>query len=396
MKTVAKTTGSGKTLQQALEFHPLANLFPLLEGTEAEALGADIAANGQHEPIWLYRDQILDGRNRYLQCLRLGIEPVFRDFEGGDPLKFVISLNLRRRHLNESQRAWVAAKIATVTHGGDRKSDQAANLPLDQAAAATMLNVSPRSVRSATAVRDHGAPELQHAVEHGHLPVSAAAQAANLPAVQQREIAVKATAGDANAARNVIKQARRAQREAELGAKICALPDRRYGVILADPEWKFEVWSEAGEDRSARNHYPTSAIEAIKTRDIASIAADDAVLLLWATVPLLPQALEVLVAWGFVYRSHFIWAKDRAGTGYWNRNRHELLLIGTRGNIVAPAMGTQLDSLVQAPVGAHSAKPEIFLKMIESYFPSLPKIELNRRGPARPGWSAWGNEVVES
>jgi N6-adenosine-specific RNA methylase IME4 len=98
-------------------------------------------------------------------------------------------------------------------------------------------------------------------------------------------------------------------------------------------------------------------------------------------------------AWGFEYKSHFIWNKDHIGTGYWSRNRHELMQVGTRGNIPAPAMGTQLNSVIDAPAGRHSAKPEAFYALIEKYFPTLPKIELNRRGPARAGWDAWGNEA---
>jgi N6-adenosine-specific RNA methylase IME4 len=192
----------------------------------------------------------------------------------------------------------------------------------------------------------------------------------------------------------VDKAAARTAREAELGARQAALPDKKYGLIVADPEWRFEPWSrETGMDRAADNHYPTSGLRAIMARDVASIAADDCVLGLWATVPMLPQALAVMAAWGFAYRSNYVWGKDRLGTGYWNRNKHEHLLIGARGHPPAPAMATQSPSLVMADVAAHSAKPECFLEMFEAYFPSLPKIELNRRGPARPGWDAWGNEA---
>jgi N6-adenosine-specific RNA methylase IME4 len=108
---------------------------------------------------------------------------------------------------------------------------------------------------------------------------------------------------------------------------------------------------------------------------------------------MLPQALEVMEAWGFKYVSGCVWVKDRVGTGYWFRNRHELLLVGRKGNIPAPAAGTQWSSVIEAPVGEHSEKPERVLEMIEAYYPTLPKIELNRRGPARAGWDAWGNEV---
>ncbi|SRR5216684_2526280 len=194
-----------------------------------------------------------------------------------------------------------------------------------------------------------------------------------------------------------VKKQQRANREQTLGAMQCALPQQKFGVILADPEWRFEPWSRlTGMDRSADNHYPTSCTEVIAARDVSSIAADDSVLFLYATIPMLPHGLVVMGAWGFDYKSHYVWGKDKIGSGYWNREKHELLLIGTRGNIPCPAPGTQWDSLVIAPRGEHSAKPEIFLEMIEQYFPTLPKIELNRRGPARIGWAAWGNEAQAS
>jgi N6-adenosine-specific RNA methylase IME4 len=193
------------------------------------------------------------------------------------------------------------------------------------------------------------------------------------------------------------KKERRTSRERILGLQQQALPQGKFGVILADPEWRFEPWSRAtGMDRSADNHYPTSCTEIIAERDVASIAADDAVLFLWATNPMLPHALLVMGAWGFDYRSQYCWGKDKAGTGYWSREKHETLLLGIKGNIPCPAPGTQWDSLIMAPRGAHSAKPECFLEMIEQYFPTLPKIELNRRGPARDGWSAWGNETQQT
>ena len=196
--------------------------------------------------------------------------------------------------------------------------------------------------------------------------------------------------------RTAEKRARRTRLELELGARQRALPDKRYGVIYADPPWRFQPYSRVtGMDRAAENHYPTSPLADIKTLDVRSIVAADCVLFLWATVPMLPQALEVMKAWGFEYKSHAIWAKDRVGTGYWFRNQHELLLVGTRGHVPAPAMGTQWPTLIHALVRRHSEKPEVFREMIESYFPTLPKIELHARGPiARPGWDAWGPEAV--
>ena len=134
------------------------------------------------------------------------------------------------------------------------------------------------------------------------------------------------------------------------------------------------------------------ALDDIKAMPVGSLAATDCVLLLWTTAPVLRQAIEVLEAWGFAYKTNLIWVKNRAGTGYWLR-RHEQLLIGTRGKIPAPLPGDQEDSIIEAPVGAHSEKPLAVAELIERWYPDLPKIELFRRGPPRPGWDAWGNEV---
>ncbi|HEV7278417.1 MAG TPA: MT-A70 family methyltransferase [Devosiaceae bacterium] len=191
------------------------------------------------------------------------------------------------------------------------------------------------------------------------------------------------------------KKLRRRIREAQLAHKQKALPDRLYGVIYADPEWRFETYSEAGLDRAADNHYPTSDLATIKARPVGTLAAPDCVLFLWATAPMLPQALEVMRFWGFEYKSQFVWDKLEEGTGYWNRNRHELLLVGTRGNVPAPAPGTQWPSVIASRPGAHSEKPDWAHELIESYFPNLPKIELNARR-LRPGWDAWGLEAPEA
>lgn len=391
------------TPRVGVRWHGYADLFPWLEGKPLEDLKADIKQNGVLEPIVFLGEAILDGRNRYTAARELGIEYPRVDYLGDDPLGFVISKNLKRRHLDASQRAMVAAKLAKMPQGRPAEN-KAANLPVSptQSQAADMLNVSERAVRTAKVVQDHGAPELVTAVETGAVSVSAAADLAALPVEDQ----IKALAEKDPAAMNrVVKEARavkqqskkekRVLRERDLGDKQKALPDKKYGVILADPEWDWESYSaETGMDRAAVNHYPTSTTAVIADRNVPSIAADDCVLFLWATAPKIEDALIVMKKWGFTYKSMAVWVKDRIGTGYWFRNRHEILLVGTKGNVPAPAMGDQVESVIEAPVGEHSAKPEAAIEMIEWYFPTLPKIELNRRGPARAGWDAWGLEAA--
>lgn len=386
-----------------LPFHPYADLFPLIEGEAFAELVADIKANDVREKIVVWDGAILDGRNRYRAALEAELIDTDENAErgryftrfiaeiDGDPLKFVISKNLKRRHLNDDQRRMVAAKLANMGRG--RPAENPAECGIKVSDAARLVNVDEAGTERARTVLAHAAPEIKAAVDRGKLSVAAAAQAARLDAPTQRRIATEAEGGRLNAAKSVVKQETRAARESALGQQQAALPAKKYGVIVADPEWRFEPWScESGMDRAADNHYPTSCLDVIKSRDVASIAAKDCVLFLWATAPMLPHALAVMDAWGFDYRSNYVWSKDRIGTGYWNRNAHEHLLIGVKGNIPAPAPGTQRPSVIEGRVTKHSAKPDVFLEMIEAYFPTLPKIELNRRGPARPGWHAWGNE----
>lgn len=402
--------------------HPLAEIFPMLDTAASADLAADIAAHGLREPVVLHEGAVLDGRNRLaalVSILERGGEvagepieaadldgsarsPFLVPFAGDDPLAFVLSRNLHRRHLNESQRALVAARIAAVRRG--ESGGPRANLRArDEAAEA--LRVSPRSVTAAGVALAHGAPELVAAVERGDVPVSAADTLARLDVDDQVRLiretadprALSRVARELRAERQLEKRNRREARETALGARIAALPDRRYGVIIADPEWRYEVWSEAtGRDRAPDNHYPTSPLDAIKARPVAGLAADDCVLFLWTTSPMLTAGLDVLAAWGFRYVTNLVWHKLRPGaargTGYWFTGEHELVLVGTRGNPPIPAPGDQVRSLFPAPVGEHSAKPSTIHEIAEAYFPSWPKIELNAR-TARPGWDAWGAEA---
>jgi hypothetical protein len=185
------------------KIHPAAEIFPMMVGREFDDLVSDIGLHGLREAIWRDKDNsILDGRNRYRACMDAGAELKFRTYEGDDPFSFVLSQNLHRRHLTESQRAMVAARIESLGHGGDRSS-QDANLHLDRAGAAKKLNVSERSVASAKKVQEDGAPELIEAVEAGAVPISIAADVANLPQDDQVEIVARDKAGIREAAKKI-------------------------------------------------------------------------------------------------------------------------------------------------------------------------------------------------
>ena len=389
-----------------LPWHPLANLFPLIEGEAFADLVADVREHGLREAIIIHDGMILDGRNRARACEDAECPPRYEPFAGKDEdaLALVLSKNLTRRHLNDGQRAYIAAKLSNIGWGGDRSKSP--NGGLSVADAAGRLKVAKRQVERAKIVRDRAAANVQALVEGGEMPIALAAGIAELDQDDQDSLIAEARGAKGPIARRaltLLKQRMRAARERKLGKIQREDPKGIFGCILEDFEWDHETWSDAGKDsRHALNHYGTStdahtAAEIVaRTAERFACAAPDCVLWMWSTIPHLAIAVDVLRMRGFAYKSHYIWNKDRIITGYWSRAKHEILLIGVRGKIDCPAPGTQWDSVVDAALQEHSRKPDAFLEMIETYYPTLPKIEFNARR-ARPGWHSWGNEApVES
>jgi N6-adenosine-specific RNA methylase IME4 len=385
-----------------LAYHPYAEIFPLIEGKDFEEFCAGIKDAGRlHDKIVLHEKMILDGRNRQRACDATGIVAHYRVFDPkteGDPLAFVIAKNLHRRNLNDDQRRVVAAKLVNMPpwRPSGEVSQNATLISIPTAARMTNSDIA--GVNRAREVVSHATPAILAAVEHGKLSVASAAKARHLGAPEQQRVAELAEAGRANVVRTVIKQGARAAREKTTGL---AMPEGQFGVILEDFEWDYETWSDAGRDRHAENHYETAtdahSPEEIVARTAArfACAADDCVLFMYAPGPHLWIALQVMALRGFAYKSNAVWDKGRIITGRWFRFRHEHLLVGTRGNVPCPADGTQWDSLInEISSGEHSEKPEDSIhRMIEQYFPTWRKIELNRRGAPRSGWSCWGNEA---
>jgi ParB-like chromosome segregation protein Spo0J len=202
------------------EPHPYADIFPLHEGQPLWEMAADIKEHGLRERVVLYQDKVLDGRRRLLACFRAKVEPEFTVFKGTDlqALALVISKNLHRRHLGESERAMVAAKIATLKDG-ERKTGAPIGAPQEgsqryanleektQTEAAELLNVSRNSVQRARQVIKHGDPELQQAVERGEVSVSDAARITGKPSAVQREAVAKVRSGKAKTVSKAVSEA---------------------------------------------------------------------------------------------------------------------------------------------------------------------------------------------
>lgn len=371
-----------------LEIHDLCKLFPPMAEDQFLSLLDSIRDHGLLTPIMLYEGKILDGRHRHRACINLGIEPSFEEYEGEDALGYVLALNLSRRHLDESQRAMIGARIANLTGAGRPPKEIAHISAITGSDAAKMMSVGRRNVVHAKKVLREGTQELADAVDSGKIAVTVAAKIAELEPDQQQQIIADPKPDQA------IKKIARQEKEQQLAGKAIgqslSTNTSLYGVIYADPPWKYETFSENGMDRSADNHYPTMSMFDMLAIEIP--AADDCVMFMWATVPMLPEALDLLSTWGFDYKSHICWIKDRQGTGYWTRNKHELLLIATKGSVPAPAMGTQPPSVIELPLGRHSEKPAFFADMISTLYPTTPKLEMFAR-VGRVGWDVIGNEA---
>jgi N6-adenosine-specific RNA methylase IME4 len=192
-----------------------------------------------------------------------------------------------------------------------------------------------------------------------------------------------------------LTEALRGERNAQKIATARALPSDVYRLIYADPPWQYNDKRATGDHRvttAAAHHYPTMAIDAIKAIDVPAISAPDSVLFCWATFPLLPDALELVAAWGFAYKTAFVWDKGRGSFGHYHNASAELLILSTRGRCT-PDVDIREDQVQAFPRGDHSAKPKQWVELIDRMYPHGPRIELFARGAAAPGWEGWGNEA---
>lgn len=405
------------------EYHPIANIFPLMTGEEYEALKADIASNGLLEPIWLHPDgRIIDGRNRYRACMAVGAEAKFRTWEGdGSLVTFVVSLNLHRRHLTSSQRGALAVDILPMleAEAKERKAEAgrsaAPGKPAEKdveiiphlsplafddtgrarAQAAAILNTNERYVSDAKRIAEE-APEVFEMVREGTVNMPAAKQLAGLDANKRASVLsdLRERGVDDVGGREVRQSLRTVSQQEKKQPP--PLPSNKYRVWYADPPWAYGNSGVIGDSDNygrAERHYPTMSIDELCQMgpEIKDACEDDAVLFLWVTSPLLEECFPVIRAWGFKYKTSFVWDKVGHNYGHYNSVRHELLLICTKGSCT-PDNKTLYDSVVSIEKSTiHSQKPEEFREMIDSLYTWGNRIELFSRSDAN-GWDRWGNE----
>lgn len=387
---------SAKLSQTLPKSHPAAESFPLMDRKRLSSLKDDIQANGQLEPITMCDNMILDGRNRYRVCIELGLQPKTRLFDG-NPWDYAWSLNGERRDLVDEQRyliwkhcskqsdGWEAERLRIQSEANAKRSENSKSQP--RKADGTMATKpAPQHSVGATVNKGNKAQAAKSAASRTN--PGAVARGDKLDK-ERPDLAEKVRKGAIRPA-----EAHRQMKKDQVAGKVAALPIDKFSVIYADPPWSYGD-GRTGDRMTATgalHHYPTMSMEELKALDVQRLTAEDSVLFLWATSPLLPEGLELAKSWGFKYKGCFIWDKVKHNLGHYNSVRHEFLLICTRGSCTPEK--TKLYDSVQSiqRTGKHSEKPEEFRSIIQTLYPSGKKIELFRRGKAPKGWVAWGNE----
>jgi N6-adenosine-specific RNA methylase IME4 len=364
-----------------MHFHPLAEIFPLLDGAAFVELVADICTNGVREPVWTFEGAILDGRNRWRASGIAGVECPTREYTGDDPAAFVISLNVKRRHLSPSQLAAVAleferveavlAKERQIRKPVDSVPQRIAEQGEAREKAAAAVGANRQYVSDAKRIARE-APALLAAIKAGSKTIPQA----------KRELKEAAREGRREENRALITQA---------PSPIIAAKGARFATIVIDPPWDWGDEGDGDQLGRARPAYGTLPLSELLALPVNDLADDDAHIYLWITNRSLPKGFQLLDAWGFRYVTALTWCKPSIGMGNYFRGSTEHVLFGVKGS--QPIKRKDVGTWFQAPRGpqGHSSKPPQFAELVESCSPG-PYLEMFARSNRRD-WTTWGAEA---
>ena len=403
-------------MTKPLKAHPAADLFPMMGEAELNQLAADIRQRGQLEAIIVTttgkEDLILDGRNRYEACRRAGVEPYLLTWEDelsptASATAFVLSKNLHRRHLTESQRAVVAADALPLFEAEAKKRMGAAKTakgkgaprgaPLELEASAEKKTLD--KLEAVAATKGEQAKKPQRASEAAAKVVGASSRSverakkvlAERPELREQLRSAKIT----------LKQAeKQIRKDKELkNALEYRPPVGTYAVIVADVPWQYDDQLDGSDQVRGGTGYPTMPLDEILA--IKPPAAPDCALWFWTTNAFLVDgtAAQVVKAWGFEPKALLTWrkvdkdGKDRLGAGHYLRNVTEHCILAVKGKPLV--QGGDMPNIFDAPrTSRHSEKPARFFEIAEKVTPcpAAARIELFAVDEERKGWVTSGAE----
>jgi N6-adenosine-specific RNA methylase IME4 len=359
-----------------MEFHKIANIFPIMQPDEYENLVADIKQNGLIEPIVLFEGKILDGRNRWKACLDAGIEPRFENYNGNSPISYVVSKNAKRRHLSKSQLAMIATEILPMLeeeaekrritnlkqNNTERELMPTRDIGRPRDIAGAMLGVTGRYIEDAKKIKIE-APEFVEPVLSGEISIT-----------------------------DAVRQIKKAQVIADLEnveAQEAKKIDGVYDVIVIDPPWPMKKIERDVAPNQVEFDYPTMSEEELFDLEIP--CADNCHVWLWTTHKYLPIAFKLLESWGLKYVCTFVWHKPGGFQPFeLPQYNCEFALYARRGTPKFIDL-KNFPVCFSAPRGEHSEKPQEFYDLINRVTAGRRLDMFNRR--EIPGFDTWGKEA---
>ncbi len=394
-------------------------LIPPLSSDEYNGLEKLIVADGCRDPIVVWNNTLIDGHNRYEICTKHNLPFKIQEMSftsRDDVIDWMYSTQLSRRNLTDESRTYLIGQqyIARKKRDGASLGNKNALKQLPQNEGIVLL---PQN----EGVKTETAEKMSEELKVSRATVERAAEYARAvntvsSNVGMETLKAKILQGEVKAAKKDIVELSKLKTEDQIKvvAKIEAdpkrelkvilrenvienrnnslvtrvVPEGKYDVILADPPWEY---SNSGFAMSAANQYPTMSVDQmIAEIPVKTLANDNAIIFMWATNPLLPDALRLMNAWGFEYKTNMCWVKERHTAGFYVFGQHELLLIGVKGAMLPN--GDKQKSVINGSNDIHSKKPEVVYSIIEQMYPHMQYIELFARN-THYGWSVWGNEV---
>lgn len=386
MKQIIVSTYANELLLVGIFFLPmqilqeLESLIPPLSNEEFKQLERNILEEGIREPLITWNGILIDGHNRYriAQEHDMNYETLEKEFENINRVKeWMIHNQFGRRNLSNYQRSVLALQLEDVFrekakenqgNRNDIKQISAESKPIEtRQEIAKVANVSHDTIAKVKKIEANATPEVKARLNTGTMSINEAYKE-----IKKEEIELKR------------KEIRETFEKQDVEIK-----DKKYRIIYADPPWKYgnampEYVTEP------QDYYLLMNTEDICAMPIKDITEKDAVLFLWSTSPHLPEALEVAKAWGFTYKTTFIWDKIKHNMGHYNSVRHEILLVCTKG-ACTPDVKRLFDSVVSEERTEHSKKPNVFREIIETIYTYGNKIELFARETPE-GWDVFGNQ----
>lgn len=372
------------------------NLIPPLSTDEYAQLEENCVKEGIRDALIVWETPngskvLVDGHNRFQIAAQHGLhwnEKTMQFANRDEARAWIIRNQFGRRNLSAYDRSILALKlkpiiaeqakanqVRTSENRVSQKSDEQKVSTKDELA--KIAGVSHDTIHKVEVIENKATDRTKQLVREGNLSINQAFQGIKR---EEKKKEVQKRIEDYADVQTGIVDIRNAE--------------KKYNIVYADPPWKY--WESGNKNQEL--HYTTMTIDEICDLPVKDIAADDCVLFLWVTYPILQEAFRVIESWGFKYSTAaFVWVKKNkhqdtpfVGCGSWTRANSELCLLATKGNVMR--LDASVSQIVESPIEEHSKKPDVVRTLITKLVGELPRVELFCRNPAE-GWDVWGNEA---